>query len=505
MKFLWSVAWRNLWRHGRRSLIAAFAMAIGVALCMSMIAWTDGMYAEMFKVMVEQQLGHVQVHHPDYPGKGLVFDSLKDREALLAEIDGLEGTVAAGPRIDGFALIGGETKSAGGQLIGIDPARHRQVSNIHERMVDPEKGGESKFLSDAADHQIIIGYQLAKEIEVGLGDTVVAVTQATDGSTGNDLYTVVGLFKTGDVGMDQSGGYLHIADAEELLVLQDQAHSITVLTEDEDQVEAYTLALRAEVSREDPLLVNEDDKEYAYELECPEEVDQATEAAAEAMEETAAPTVTQAAIGAGISKELEDAGGCTLRLGETWSQELHAESVCVIDGGAVSCEATQVQTWWEASPATAQMMGMSDFTAYFMLAIVFAVAAFGVINTMMMSVYERTREMGVLRALGLRKGKLVWLVVFESFFLAGLAAAIGLVIGGVLDWYIVVHGIDFSGSMPDGFSWEGVMLDPVMKGLVRPSSVILPVAAVFVVSILASLWPAWRATRLQPVTAIREE
>ena len=58
--------------------------------------------------------------------------------------------------------------------------------------------------------------------------------------------------------------------------------------------------------------------------------------------------------------------------------------------------------------------------------------------------------------------------------------------------------------MPDGFSWEGVTLDPVMKGSVDAAGVLLPVAAVFVVSMLASLWPAWRATRLQPVAAIRE-
>jgi len=411
MKFLWSVAWRNLWRHKRRSLITAFAMAIGVALCMTMIAWTDGMYEEMFEIMVEQQLGHVQIHHPDYPTKGLVFDSLQGRDALMQEIDGLPGTVAASPRIDGFALLGGETKSAGGQVVGIDPARHRQVSNVHERMV------EGAFLSDAADHEIIVGFKLAAEIEVGIGDEVVAVTQATDGSVGNDLYRVVGLFKTGDVGMDHSGGYIHIDDAETLLALYDQAHGITVLTDHADNVEFYSAALSA----------------------------------------------------------------------------------------AVATDAVQVQPWWEASPKTAQMMGARDFTAYFLLGIVFAVAAFGVVNTMMMSVYERTREMGVLRALGLRKGKLVWLVVFESFFLAALAAFIGLVIGGLLDWYVVVHGLDFSGSMPDGFSWEGVMLDPVMRGSVRPQGIILTVAAVFIVSILASLWPAWRATRLQPVTAIREE
>jgi len=410
MSFLASVAWRNLWRHKRRSLITAFAMAIGVSLCMSMIAWTDGMFEEMFRVMVEEQLGHVQVHHPDYPAKGLVFDTLGDRDALLAAIDALPDTVAASPRIDGFALLGGETMSAGGLVVGVDPARHRQVSTLPDQIV------EGRYLGDAAAQEIVVGHKLAREIAVGLGDEVVAVTQATDGSTGNELYTVVGLFKTGDGAMDRSGGYVHLADAEALLYLPDQAHGVTVLTRDAEAVEAYAAALRA----------------------------------------------------------------------------------------AVATDGVQVQPWWEASPSTAQMMNMRDFTAWFLLGIVFAVAAFGVINTMMMSVYERTTEMGVLRALGLSTGRLVWLVVVESFFLAAVAAAIGLAIGGLLDWYLVVHGLDFSGSMPDGFSWEGVTLDPVMRGTVNASGVIAPVLAVFGVSILASLWPAWRATRLQPVTAIRE-
>lgn len=411
MRFYWSVAWRNLWRHKRRSLITAFAMATGVALCMVMICWTDGMFRDMFRVMVEQQLGHVQVHHPDYPTKGLIFDALPDREAMIKKIDGLPGTVAASPRIDGFALMGGKRKSAGAQLVGVEPARHRKVSNVHQHMT------AGRYLSDEAGNEIIIGHKLARDIDVELGDEVVAVTQATDGSTGNDLYTVVGQFKTGDVVMDQSGGYIHIADAEALLALDDQAHGITVLTDRADHVEAYAAALTA----------------------------------------------------------------------------------------AVAGDGVQVQPWWEASPTTAQMMGMRDMVAYYLLGIVFAVAAFGVINTMLMSVFERTRELGVLRALGLRKGKLVWLIVFESFFLAGLAAGIGLLLGGVFDWYLVVHGFDFSASMPDGFSWEGVMLDPVMRGVVRPMPIVATVVAVFLVSVLASLWPAWRATRLQPVAAIREE
>ncbi len=411
MKLLWSIAWRNLWRQKRRSIITAFAMATGVALCMSMVAFTDGMYTDMFEVMVEQQLGHVQVHHPDYPAKGLVFDTLSGRTALLERVDALPGTVAASPKIVGFALLGGDTKSAGGQVVGIDPSRDRQVTSLHTRIK------EGAYLGETAAHEIILGHKLAEDIEVALGSEVVAVTQATDGSVGNDLYTVVGIYKTGDVMMDNSGGFIHIDDAESLLYLSDQAHGLTVLTDHANHIEAYAQTLSEAVASDD----------------------------------------------------------------------------------------VQVQTWWEASPSTAEMMGMRDASVFIMLGVVFTVAAFGVINTMLMSVFERTREMGVLRALGLRPGKLVWLVVLESFFLAALASTIGLIMGGLLDWYLVAHGLDFSSSLPDGFSFEGITLDPVMRGEVRPLGVIAPVLAVFFVSILASLWPAWRAARLQPVTAIRAE
>ncbi len=411
MRTLWTIAWRNLWRQRRRSLITAFAMATGVALCMSMICITDGMFADMFEVMVEQRLGHVQVHHPDYPAKGLVFDTLDERAALIERVEAIPGTVAVSPRISGYGLLGGERKSVGGMIVGIDPARDRRVSPLEGRVK------EGRYLADGAAHEIIIGRGLADEVEVELGDSVVVVTQATDGSVGNDLYTVVGIYKTGDVMMDSAGGYVHIDDAEALLWLEDQAHGLTLLTDHADRVEAFAVAVRE----------------------------------------------------------------------------------------AVASEEVEVQAWFEADPQTAEMMGMRDFTAFFMLGIVFTVAAFGVINTMLMSVYERTRELGVLRALGLRPGKLILLVMLESFFLAALASSIGLVLGGLLDWYLVVHGLDFSSGAPDGFSFEGIMLDPVMMGEVNAFPIILTVGAVFLVSVLASLWPAWRAARLQPVTAIRAD
>lgn len=411
MRFLVTVAWRNLWRHRRRSLITAVAMAFGVGMCMATLAFTDGMFESMFEVMVEQQLGHVQVHHPDYPSKRVLHDSIGGAEAVLAEIDAHPDTQASSPRLNGFALIGGEEKSSGAMLVGIDAARSAKVSPLIERI---EQG---RFLQSDAPGEILLGHKLFDDLEVELGEAVVVVTQASDGSLGNAVFDVVGTYKSGNAQMDRAGAYLHLGELQELLVLPDQVHQITVLANDADAIEPYAADLQQRIGT----------------------------------------------------------------------------------------DTRQVQAWWEASPQTSQMMGMRDFSALIILGIVFGAAAFGVLNTMMMSVFERTRELGVLRALGIRPGRLVGLILVESFFLAGLSAAIGLVIGGVLDWYIVTYGFDFSSAGEDGFSFSGIVLDPVIYGVVRPMSVAYIIVAVFVVSVLSSLWPALRAARLRPVEAIRSE
>jgi len=172
--------------------------------------------------------------------------------------------------------------------------------------------------------------------------------------------------------------------------------------------------------------------------------------------------------------------------------------------GALPAESL-VQPWWESSPQTAQMLSMQTAAKVIMLGIVFTVAGFGVINTMMMSVFERTTELGVLRALGMRRGRLVAMVVLESLFLAGLAATAGLILGGALDAYLVIYGLDFSSTVEEGFSFAGVQIDPVMHGAVAWDSIALTLASVLLVSVVASLWPAWRAANLRPVEAIRSE
>ncbi|MBX2796364.1 MAG: ABC transporter permease [Myxococcales bacterium] len=411
MRFLTLVAWRNLWRHKRRSLITAGAMAVAVGVSMGMICFQEGMFDTLFDVMVEQQLGHVQVHHPDYPGQRTLHDTLDDADALVNRIEEQPGTASVSPRINGFALVGGEKKSAGAMLVGVDAARMAKTTRVLEQIE------EGSFLSVEGAGEIVVGHKLLEELEIGVGESVVAVTQSADGSMGNALYEIVGTYKTGNAQLDRSGAFLHLGDVQDLLVLPDQVHQLTVLSSESDDIEGYA---------------------------------------------------------AGLSQ-------------------------------TVSSDVVQVQTWQEASPQTAQLMAMRDFAAFFILGIVLLTAAFGIVNTMLMSVFERTRELGVLRALGIRRGRMMSLIVVESIFLAAVASALGLALGGAFSYYLVTYGYDMSASLEDGFSFSGVTLDPVIYGALSPRHVVNVVIAVFGVSILASLWPAWRAANLRPVEAIRSE
>jgi len=409
MTVWFTLAWRNLWRQKRRSLITASAMAVGVALSMSLICLNDGTYAKLFEVMVERNLGHIQVHHPDYPAKRSPHDTIEHGSTVIAGMRATEGVRQVSVRVHGAGLVGGESRSEGVQLLGVDPEAEAAVTSLDEQV------DQGAYLDPSAPGEILLGEGLFETLELSLGDQVVAMTQASDGSIGNALYTVRGTVNTGSVGMDRAGVYLLLSDLQELLVLDDQVHELTILLDDIDDMDAYVTRFRAEY----PDLL--------------------------------------------------------------------------------------VRSWTEVSPQTAAMLGMQDSVAVITLFLVFFIAAFGVINTMLVSVFERTRELGVMRAMGVSPLQLVQVVVLESLWLGGIAGAAGVALGLGLDAYLVFVGLDFSASIPDGFEFNGVRLEPVLRGVVRPMPIVLTAVFLVMVSVLAALWPAIRAGLIRPIDAIRQD
>ena len=162
--------------------------------------------------------------------------------------------------------------------------------------------------------------------------------------------------------------------------------------------------------------------------------------------------------------------------------------------------ALEVLTWQEREPRMAAMLELMASTSWILYAAVFVAMAFGIANALLMMVYERIREFGMLRALGLQARSLLVLVVLESLLLTALGALLGLAIGVPIVLWFGHAGLDMT-RFAAGMGEFGIGTRIYLE--LERSDVVLPLVVAVVTGLLAALWPAWKAVRLRPAEAIR--
>ena len=174
--------------------------------------------------------------------------------------------------------------------------------------------------------------------------------------------------------------------------------------------------------------------------------------------------------------------------------------------GATMFAGTEVLDWQTLAPEMVTLVRITDLAGLLVLLLVFVAAAAGIANTMVMATFERTREFGMLLALGTRPARLVTLVVVESVALGVVGAVIGSSIGIALVAMAHRTGIDYSwlaGGGPSELSFAGLRFSLRFYPTLNVVDVARAIVAVCVTSLLAATWPALRASRLQPVKALR--
>ncbi len=160
-----------------------------------------------------------------------------------------------------------------------------------------------------------------------------------------------------------------------------------------------------------------------------------------------------------------------------------------------------VETWQQLMPTIALLTEkMSVFMRTFFSLIFGIAASLGVMNTMIMSTYDRMREFGIIRAIGTTPWRILKQVSLEAILLTTIASVIGAVVGLSVALYFQKYGFDVSGG--GNMSFGGVVMDPVWKASVSVGIVLLPIVLLMLVSIVASIYPASIAARIKPVEAI---
>lgn len=163
----------------------------------------------------------------------------------------------------------------------------------------------------------------------------------------------------------------------------------------------------------------------------------------------------------------------------------------------------ELKTWRELQPMAASMVDSQAIGTAIFMTIAYLACALVVFNAMLMSVFERIREFGVMRAIGLSPRQLYATISLEALFEGLGACVLALLIGLPLSLRLETHGLDLRFLMKDSASMGGLAFDPILTTWVTPAGVLPPLGALIALSLAAVAWPAWKASRMDPVEAMR--
>jgi ABC-type lipoprotein release transport system permease subunit len=164
-----------------------------------------------------------------------------------------------------------------------------------------------------------------------------------------------------------------------------------------------------------------------------------------------------------------------------------------------------VLSWRQTSPELDAAVRIDDLGNYVWQGIMFGIIALGIVNTVLMSVMYRKREFGLLQALGFTRRQTGSLVVTEGVILTAISGFFGIALGLFLTWFFFRDGLDFSFTWGEDWSFSGVAMDPIIVPLFTARRVIQSLIFILIIGTVASIYPAYRATRIDVAEAMKFE
>ena len=404
----WRFAWRNIWRHPRRTVLTILAIAFGAGLLVFSIGFQLGQYDLMIDNSVRIYEGLLQVQKKGYLDEPKMRTSITDIRSLAETIRQQTGFKDVAARANGFALVSSEKRTYGTLIVGVEPTYEDRVSIL------PGVTKQGRYLSAVDAHEVVIGLSLAKNMQLKVGDEITLLGTGRDGSFAASILPVVGIYESGSRDLDRNLIQMPLTTFQEIFSMNGHGHSIVIYHEDVKQVELFRQQIQQIVDSDSNLV--------------------------------------------------------TL-------------------------------SWDEIQPGLKQMIELDYSSGWMMYIVLVAIITFSILNTFLMSVLERTREFGIMLALGFKPINIGQLVMIEAVILTLLALVIGTLIGLGINIYYAIYGLTFSGMEEIAQMYN---MPAVLTPQISVKSVLLGPGVIFIFTLLAALYPAMRIRKLQPVEAMRK-
>ncbi|MCX7761623.1 MAG: ABC transporter permease [Candidatus Kryptonium sp.] len=396
------LAWRNIWRNKRRTLVVLISIIVSVVVLMIIDTLSIGMLKQMLDNQINLHISHIQIHKNGYKDDKTVKNYISDELTVEKAIKEIDEVKSYSKRVISYGLINSAYNSSGIIIVGIQPDKEKSITIISNLIVEGkyiEKNGE-----------ILISKKLAQKLNTEIGDKLVLMASDIDGNVASEVFRVVGIFESPHSEFDKTHIYITIADAQRMLKI--------------DKVIEFALILK--------------DQKYVNEVK------------------------------EKVSKKIG--------------------------------EAYEALTYADVVPFIGLIIDMYNQLIWIYYLIFGVAVVFGIINIMLMSVFERMREFGVLKAIGMKNKNIFALIVLESFTIGVLGTVIGIIIGFALYIPLSKYGIDL-GIFAESLAWygSGRIIYPVLTWF----TLFLLLITMPLISILGAIYPAFKSTKFEPIEALK--
>ena len=399
------LAWRNLWRNKRRTLITVASVFFGVLLATFMSSMQEGSYTSMIDNVVKFYSGYIQIQNEEYWDNKTINNSMVPTSELFEVTNSIPEISNVTTRLESFALASSESITRGSMVVGVDPVKENEITELQKWVV------EGEYFRDN-DGGVLIGNELAKYLKIQLGDTLVMIGAGYHGVSAAGKFPIRGILKFPNPELNKQSVYMDIKNCQEFFSAENLVSSMIVMVEDQYDLKPAMKKLSEKIS-----------SPYA------------------------------------------------------------------------------VMSWDEMQPELLQMIAGDRAGGQVMIAVLYLLIGFGIFGTIMMMVAERTREMGVMVAIGMQKTKLAGILFFETIYIGMIGVLAGFAGSTPIIGYFYNNPIKLSGGAAEMMIEMGI--EPYMYVTWLPSVFYNQAIVVFVMTSLVALYPLFMAVKLKVHLALR--
>ena len=404
LSFLFKLAWRNNLRNKRRTFLVSLMVGLGLAALIFVDGMSIGMADNIVKAATSTFLGHAQIHRQEFRNSNDIDLAINERDRLLKQLAEDDKVADFTSRAVSFSMLASASNSDSVMLYGIDCEREKRISKIDDFI------NKGEFLKEGGQNEIIIGSQLAENLEVDIDEhIIVTVAQYKTGELAQGMYRIAGIFHSNSKVLDKSLAFIKLDEIQKLLAMNGEIHEIA-------------LNFKDFVEAENDFFSNKYSNKF-----------------------------------------------------------------------------NEALAWPELLPEVMAASKMSAVGILITATILFMIVSLGIMNTLFMAIFERVFEFGILRSIGTRPFQMGLMIVLEAVMISLTSIVLGSIIGFAAIHIVGINGLDYSGIEFAGATF----LEPVIP-VSRLFQYIVYPSALMIFTILISLYPAFYASKITPVKAMRK-